>query len=60
MPPLNFFVVNSSAQPLKCMGKTERIGFQIFIDVFFDQNIALKALRLRKSTQRGADAFCCV
>jgi hypothetical protein len=35
------------------MGKTERIGLQIFIDVSFDQNIAPKSLRLSKKTQHG-------
>jgi hypothetical protein len=34
--------VNSSAQPLKCVGKTERISSQIFIDLFFNQDVAMR------------------
>jgi hypothetical protein len=45
--------VNCSAKSFKCVSKAERIGLQIFIDVFFNQGIALKALRVRKDTQRG-------
>ena len=52
-PPLCAFQVLRSGLLLKCVSKAERIGLQIFIDVFFNQSIALKALRVRKDTQRG-------
>ena len=45
--------MNSSAKSLKCMGKTERIGPQIVIDMSFNQDIAMRTLRFRKDTQRG-------
>jgi len=47
------FVVDSSAKSLKRMGKAERIGSQIVVDVSFNQDIAMKPLRLRKDAQRG-------
>ena len=35
------------------MGKTERIGFQIFIDMSFNQDIAMRIVRFRQVTQCG-------
>jgi hypothetical protein len=35
------------------MGKTERIGPQIVVDVSFNQNIAMRTRRFRKDAQRG-------
>jgi hypothetical protein len=46
----NLFVVDSSAKSLKRVGKTERIGFQIFIDVSFNQDRAMRIIRFRKVT----------
>jgi hypothetical protein len=34
------------------VGKAERIGPQIVVDVSFNQDIAMKTLRFRKDTQR--------
>jgi len=36
LAPFNFLVMDSSAEPLKCMGETERISPQIFVDVSFN------------------------
>ena len=47
------FVVDSSPKSFKRMGKTERIGFQIFIDVSFNQDGAMRIIRFRQVTQCG-------
>jgi hypothetical protein len=51
--PLSRLVVKSSAQPLKCVGKTERISSQIFIDLFFNQDVAMRTTRFRQNTKSG-------
>ena len=45
--------MDSSAKSLKRVGKTERIGFQIFIDVSFNQDIAMRIIRFCQVTQCG-------
>jgi hypothetical protein len=45
--------VDSSAKSFKRVGKTERIGFQIFIDMSFNQDIAMRIVRFRQVTQCG-------
>jgi hypothetical protein len=51
--PFNLFVVDCSAEPLKCMGKTERISPQIFVDMSFNQDMAMRIIRFRQVTQCG-------
>ena len=43
--PFKLFVVDSFVEPLKCVGKTNRIGSQIFIDVSFNQQMAMRTAR---------------
>jgi hypothetical protein len=50
LPPFELFVVDSSPQSLKAMGKTDRISSQIFVDVLLDQNIAPRTFGMRKNT----------
>jgi hypothetical protein len=45
--------VDSSAKSFKRVGKTERIGFQIFIDMSFNQNVAVRIVRFGQVTQCG-------
>ena len=42
--PFKLFEVDRFAKSLKCVGKAERVGPQIFIDVSFDQDMAMKTL----------------
>ena len=51
--PLKLFVVDSSAKSLKCVGKTEGIISQIFVDLSFNQHIAIRILRACQDTQSG-------
>jgi len=45
--------MDTPAKPLKRVGKTERIGSQIFIDVFFNQDVAIRTGRFRQNTESG-------
>jgi hypothetical protein len=49
--PFKLFVVDSSANSLKRMGKTERICPQIFVDLSFNQDMAMRTLRACQDTQ---------
>jgi hypothetical protein len=49
--PFKLFVVDSSTKSLKCVGKTERIIPQIFVDLSFNQDMAMRALRACQDTQ---------
>jgi hypothetical protein len=51
--PLSRLILDSPAKPLKCVGKTERIVPQIFIDVFFNQDVAMRTSRFRQNTESG-------
>ena len=53
LTPFKLFVVDSFANSLQCVGKTERIGPQIIIDVSFNPNIAIGAFRFCQDTQCG-------
>ena len=47
------FVVDRTAKSFKRMGKTERIGFQILIDMSFNQDRAMRIIRFCQVTQCG-------
>jgi hypothetical protein len=51
--PLSCFILDSPAKPLKCVGKTERIIPQIFIDLFFNQDMAMRTPRFRQNAESG-------
>jgi hypothetical protein len=51
--PFKLFVVDTSAKSLKCVGKTEGIISQIFVDLSFNQHMAMGTLRACQDTQRG-------
>jgi hypothetical protein len=51
--PFNLFVVDGSAKSLKRVGETERISPEIFIDVSFNQDKAMRIIRFRQDTQCG-------
>jgi hypothetical protein len=51
--PFSLFVMDSSAETLKCMRKTERISPKIFVDVSFNQDMAMRIIRIRQDTQCG-------
>jgi hypothetical protein len=50
LAPFNLLVVDCSAKSLKRVGKTERISPQIFVDVSFNQDMAMRIIRFRKVT----------
>ena len=45
------FEVDSPAKSLKCVGKTERIISQIFVDLSFNRDMAMGTLRACQDTQ---------
>jgi hypothetical protein len=45
--------LDSPAKPLKRVGKTERIVSQIFIDVFFNQDMAMRTGRFCQNAESG-------
>jgi len=49
--PFKLFVVDSSANSLKRMGKTERICPQIFVDVSFNKDMTVWVFGFRQSAQ---------
>jgi hypothetical protein len=51
--PFQFFVVDCSAKSLKCVDQAERISSQIFVDVFFNQDGAVRPIRSRQNAQSG-------
>ena len=51
--PFKPFVVNSSAKSLKRVGETERIIPQIFVDVSFNRDGAMRIIRFCQDAQRG-------
>jgi hypothetical protein len=51
--PLSRLILDSPAKSLKRVSETERIVFQIFIDVFFDQDMTVRTSRFREDTQRS-------
>ena len=44
-------IVDSPAKSLKCVGKTERIISQIFVDLSFNRHAAMGTLRACQDTQ---------
>jgi hypothetical protein len=45
--------LDSPAKPLKRVGQTERIISQIFINVLFNEDVAMRTGRFRQNTQSG-------